>query len=241
MLMPVVAPSTPEVMTLQQLRLLQLASPALPVGGFSYSQGLEAASFAGLVTGIADTRAWIEALLTRILARLDAPVFLLSYQAFAEASGEGLEALNQFYIASRDTQAARDETRQMGWSLAQLAQSLDWFDREQAAQIARLARPAYPLVFASCAQALEVPSDAALSAYLFAWLEGQCISAQKLLPIGQNGAQGILFDLARQIPAVGLAASARARIGLTALETLAPHWSILAARHESQYSKMFRS
>jgi len=224
-----------------QLRLLQLASPALPVGAFSYSQGLEAAADAAVVSNAADTERWIATLLMRFMARLEAPLWLLSYQAFAIADEAALGAQNSFYLASRETAAWRDESRQMGWSLAQLAIRLDWLSAKQRACVQTLGRPAYPLMFAGCAEALKLPAIVALSGYLFAWLEGQCVVAQKILPIGQSAAQEMLFRLAESIPAIVQDAVKRAGGGLAAVETFAPHLGILAARHESQYSKMFRS
>lgn len=226
---------------MQQLRLLQLASPALPVGAFSYSQGLEAAAHAGIVTDLADTERWIDALLRRFQARLEAPLWLLAYQAFESGDHAALAAGQALYIASRETRALRDETRQMGWSLAQLAIKLDWLGPEQRRAVDLLGRPAYPLMFAGAAQALRLPAVQALAGYLFAWLEGQCVVAQKILPIGQSAAQGMLFRLAAAVPAIVQEAGRRAHQGLDGVETFAPHLGILAARHETQYSKMFRS
>jgi urease accessory protein len=230
-----------DALLIPQLRLLQLASPALPVGAFSYSQGLEAAAEAGVVTNAADTERWIATVLMRFQARSEAPLWLLAFKAFAAANEATLKAQNEFYIASRETAAWRDETRQMGWSLAQLALRLDWLETGQRACVVALGRPAYPLMFAGCAEALKLPAIVALSAYLFAWLEGQCVVAQKILPIGQSAAQEMLFRLAEGIPSVVQEAVKRAALGLPAVETFAPRLGILAARHESQYSKMFRS
>jgi urease accessory protein len=223
------------------LRLLQLASPALPVGGYSYSQGLEAAVNAGLVTNASDASNWLFHLLRRFVGRCEAPLVLLTCAAFDDDNAPLLADYCAFYLASRETAAARDETRQMAWSLRKLALELKWLSFAKQDVLQGLLEPVYPVVFAMCATALGIESDLVLFGYLFAWLENQVIALQKLAPVGQSAGQLLLHQISEQIPAVLVDARRRAELGVEAIETMAPHLGILMSRHESQYSRIFRT
>jgi urease accessory protein len=222
------------------MRLLQLASPALPVGGYSYSQALEAAVDRGQVHDALSANRWISNVLHRFVARSEAPVVLLA-GTYLRQDGSTLAALSQCYLASRESAAARDETRQMGWSLLNLARHCDWLESADAAVLESIAEPVFPVAFGVCGAALGLSGQMTLSGYLFSWLENQVIALQKLLALGQSVGQAMLFDLAASIPRICAEAAQRADNGLDAIETLAPHLGLLAARHESQYSRIFRT
>ncbi len=222
------------------MRLLQLASPALPVGGFSYSQALEAAVNCGQVSDATSALRWIGNVMNRFIARSEAVAVLLAGSNLKN-NGEQLQTLNQCYLASRESAAARDETRQMGWSLLNLAIHCDWLNAADKKSIANLVEPVFPVVFGACGAALGLPGQLTLSGYLFSWLENQVIALQKLLPVGQSAGQAMLFDLAASIPRICAEAEGRADGGIDGIETVAPHLGLLAARHESQYSRIFRT
>ena len=222
------------------MRLLQLASPALPVGGYSYSQALEAAVNAKQVVDAAGAEIWLSNLLHRFMVRSEAPVVLLAGLYLNHQAGM-LQQLNQIYLASRESAAARDETRQMGWSLLNLARHCDWLEPAHRDCLSSLSEPVFPVVFGASGAALGLPGQVALSGYLFSWLENQIIALQKLLAVGQSVGQALLFKLAESIPRICAEAALRAEQGIDAIETLAPHLGVLAARHESQYSRIFRT
>ncbi len=222
------------------LRLLQLASPALPVGAYTYSQGLEWAVESGVVSREADAAAWIGDLLEWSLARFEAP--LLASQLAAWACGEDGEVarLNDDFLASRETAELRAETLQMGWSLVRLLTELDAFAALPGwrARLLALDTPCFPTAWSAAAAAWQVPADQALAAYLWAWAENQVMAALKAVPLGQSAGQRLLAMLGERIPAL---------VG-QALELPEARWSnytpglaIASSRHETQYTRLFRS
>ncbi|HRK12006.1 urease accessory UreF family protein [Thauera sp.] len=222
------------------LRLLQLASPALPVGAYTYSQGLEWAVESGVVAREADAAAWIGDLLEWSVARFEAP--LLASQLAAWACGEDGEVarLNDDFLASRETAELRAETLQMGWSLVRLLTELDAFAALPGwrARLLALDTPCFPTAWSAAAAAWQVPADQALAAYLWAWAENQVMAALKAVPLGQSAGQRLLAMLGERIPAL---------VG-QALELPEARWSnytpglaIASSRHETQYTRLFRS
>lgn len=212
-------------------RLLQLASPALPVGAFSYSGGLEAAVDAGIVKDAADAERWIGDVLEHSLARMEAPVLVRLLAAWHAGDAAAVSHWNERFLASRETAELRAETAQMGYSLARLMRELG------VGEIA-LEEIAYPTAYAFAAERWQIDPQAALEAYLFAWLENQVLAALKSVPLGQTKAQKMLFSLG-----TGLRDRAERARSLSddELGNFAPGLAMLSARHETQYSRLFRS
>jgi urease accessory protein len=215
-------------------RLLQLASPSLPVGAYSYSQGLEAACEAGIVRDEATARAWIGDVFELTVARLEAPVLLRLIEAWREDDAAAAARWNDEFVASRESAELRAETLQMGYSMRRLLVDLGLPD-ERLDHVEPLSYPA-AYAFAAAAWALE-PREA-LDAYLFAWLENQVLAAVKCVPLGQAAGQRILLALSGRIPAIGASAAA---LHDDELGNFAPGLAILSSRHETQYSRLFRS
>jgi len=213
------------------LRLLQLASPSLPVGAYSYSQGLEAAVEAGVVADAASAEAWIGDVLDLSVASMEAPVLLRLIAAWRAGDIEAVGRWNEEFVASRETAELRAETLQMGFSLANLLRDLEVGDLA-------MEGPAYPTVYAYAVARWDVDAHEALSAYLFSWLENQMLATLKCAPLGQTGGQRMLLSLAERIPA---AVERAATLGDADLCNFAPGLAIASARHETQYSRLFRS
>ncbi|MBI2752019.1 MAG: urease accessory protein UreF [Betaproteobacteria bacterium] len=212
-------------------RLLQLASPALPVGAYSYSGGLEAAVEAGIVRDAASAERWIGDVLAHSVACMEAPVLFRLCAAWRTGDRMAIEHWNGLFLASRETAELRAETVQMGYSLARLAGELGL------GEIA-LEEIAYPTAFSFAAERWEIHPQAALEGYLWAWLENQVMAAVKSVPLGQTDAQRILLSLGGRLPDI----SGRARLlSDDELCNFAPGLALLSARHETQYSRLFRS
>jgi urease accessory protein len=218
------------------LRLLQLASPTLPVGAYSYSQGLEAAIEAGIVRDAASARDWIADVLALSVGTMEAPLFLRLVGAWSSGDVEAAVRWNTEFIASRETAELRAETLQMGYSLRALIRQLGVPGAERLDALGE--EVAYPTAFAFAVATWEIDPSEALEAYLFAWIENQALVALKAIPLGQSDGQRMILALSGSIPGVVEHAEGMAD---GELANLAPGLAILSARHETQYSRLFRS
>lgn len=219
------------------LRLIWLASPALPVGGFSYSEGLEAAVDSGLVTNEAQAGDWIVDQLHLGLARSELPVLAQAITAWRAADAERMRQLNDWLLHTRETAELRQQTEQMGRSFGEWLRSLD---AASAAALSALqgTPPGYVVAFALEASRCGATARDALLSFAFGWAENMTQSAIKSVPLGQGAGQRILGRLAREIP---LAVEHALTLGDDDRQACAPMLAILSARHETQYSRLFRS
>jgi len=223
-------------MSLALPRLLQLASPALPVGAYTYSQGLEWAVEAGLVRDQATAEQWIGGLLEQGIGRFEAPLTARLQRAWAAADISEVERLNAEFLASRESSELRAETVQMGYSLRRLLHDLDDFPVPPA--LDALPEVAFPTGWALAAAVWEIPLADSLAAYLWSWCENQVMAALKAVPLGQTAGQRVLLALGGQIPAVVQQALA---LPEAAWSNFAPGLALASSRHETQYSRLFRS
>jgi urease accessory protein len=212
------------------LALLQLASPALPIGGFAYSQGLESAINDGTVHDAATAQRWAGDLLTLVLARLEAPIWLRIRDAVCEGDEARVAHWNEELLATRETAELRAETLQMGASLLRVFPALKLTPPRLEAT--------YPAAFAiACAQ-LGIAREDGLAAYLWAWTENQVLVAVKTIPLGQQAGQIMLTALQ---PAIRQAVEIAGALADDELGTAAIGFALHSARHETQYSRLFRS
>jgi urease accessory protein len=216
------------------LHLLQFASPALPIGGYSYSQGLEAALEAGIVTDAASARAWIARHLHEVVAQWDAPLLWRLLQAHAAGDAAALAMWSERCLAARDTSELRAESVQMGYSLARLLEELNL----AAPAPAREGDVALPVAYARAIAALAIPHDEALLAMLFGWAENQVLVCVKSVPLGQVAGQRMLLSLRPEIEAAALHARSVDDDGMS---NWSPGLSILSMRHETQHGRLYRS
>lgn len=219
------------------LHLLQLASPSLPIGAYSYSQGLEAALESGLVHDDATARNWIVDMLHHVVARFEAPIFWRLLHAFAARDAESVTTWTERFIAARDTAEFRAETIQMGYSLGKLLPELKL---DTALLDILQAQPEIPLptALACAAVALDVPHEAALLGMLFSWAENQVLVSVKSVPLGQVAGQRLLLSLR---PELDRAAQTVQQLADHELSNWSPGLSLLSMQHEVQYSRLYRS
>jgi urease accessory protein len=224
--------------TAELTALLHLASPALPIGAFSYSQGLESAIEYGLIHDGDSAREWIASGLTNVLARGELPFLAHQMTRWHDHDAAGLAAADEEFLASRESAELRRETQQMGWSLAQLCTQLEWGDAARLATLNAIKPISQPTAFAFAAYAHDAAPDAALAAYAFSWVENQAAAALKAVPLGQIAGQRIIVALR---VAIDTAVQRALDTSPGEINTFAPQLGILSARHESQYSRLFRS
>lgn len=224
---------------LQLARLLQLASPALPVGAYTYSQGLEWAVESGVIRDEATAGSWIADLMQHGIGRFEAPLLAALMAAWASGdTGEILE-LNGEFLASRESAELRAETVQMGFSMRRLLHDLRDNSLAGVAQtVEPLPEVSFPTVWAGIAAAWQIDPEAAITAYLWSWAENQVMAALKAVPLGQAAGQRLLAELGRQIPAAAVYAL---ELPKTEWSNFTPAFAIACARHETQYSRLFRS
>ena len=220
------------------LHLLQLASPSLPVGAYSYSQGLETAMARGLVHDEQSARAWIVDVLNEIVARFEAPLTWRLIQAFEARDADAVADWTAMFLASRDSAEFRAETVQMGYSLAKLISQLAPDDKVLLTLLQQQAEIPFPTALAAATVALRVPAESALLGMLFSWAENQVLACVKSVPLGQVSGQRLLLSLTEAIEAAAVTARTLAD---DELSNWSPGLSLLSMQHEVQYSRLYRS
>lgn len=219
-------------------RLLQLASPALPVGAYSYSGGLEYAIEDGSVSDATSAEAWIGDVLEFSVGSFELPLLHRMLRALEQNDDAGLARWNELFRSGRETAELRAETLQMGHALAVLLRDLPFCSAQQLASLRALEPLAFPAAYAFAAHHMQVDRQSALVAYAWSWLENQVMAALKAVPLGQTAGQGMLARLGARLPEVAQRAATLADEDLT---NFAPGLAIASSRHETQYSRLFRS
>ncbi len=212
------------------INLLRLVSPALPIGAFAYSQGLESAIFEGHIQDREDTEAWLAEVFQRTLGQLDLPVLTRLCEAYANSDYAEVKAWNQFVFASRETFELHKEERDMGNALGRLLRDLG-----QPNPVTEI-KPGYVCQFAWAGYAWEIPAEELKTGYAFAWFENQIAAATKLVPLGQTDAQRALAKLCRLIPDLVNQALADEELNQSL-----PGLAAMSSRHEAQEARLFRS
>ena len=221
------------------LQLMWLASPALPVGGFSYSEALEAAVDDGRVSGEARAALWLASQMALAPARADLPVLAQAHLAWQRHDLARVAWLNDFIARTRETRELRLQSEQMGRSLVEWLRNQPGHDDERLAHLAALApSPTWPVAFALATARARASAAQALHASLFGWAENMVQAALKAVPLGQLAGQRILQALVDGMPPLIAAAL---EMGDDDMQSFSPMLGIASARHEIQYSRLFRS
>ncbi len=213
---------------------LRLASPALPIGAYSYSQGLETAVAKGWVVDEPTARDWIEGLLLLAIARLDLPLVCRLRRALEAHDHARLSFWSHYLRASREARELADEDRMLGAGLLRLLGDDPWARQASAADCP----PSLPLGFAAAGLAWDLSEQAALTAYAWSWLENQVAAALKTVPLGQSAGQRLLSAM---LTPLARAVTCTPEIADDDLGALAPGFAIACAHHETQYTRLFRS
>ena len=236
----------PDAMGLDQgalLRLLQLASPALPVGAYSYSEGIEFLVDCGTIAHSTDLEHWLVQELTYGAIRLDAAIMTRGYHAFANRDYPRLQAWNRWLSAARETEELRQQGWQMGRSLLHLF--LDLPSDPMAAEFET--EPLQRLLAEECNFAIayglvaahwQINVRPALLSYLHSWATNLIGAGVKLIPLGQTIGQTLLFNLC---PVLEQATTEILALPDDDLNSCGWGVSLASMAHETQYSRLFRS
>jgi urease accessory protein len=217
---------------------LRLASPAQPVGGFSYSDMLETTVKASIVHDEPSALLWLRDQLHLGLARADLPLVAAAHRAWLQHDARRITEINTWLLTTRESRELRAQTEQMGRSM------LEWLrqhapDDERVATFAALTpSPTGPVAFALAAVQTGAAAQDSVLAYGFSWAENQVQAALKSVPLGQRAGQRILAHLAQEL--VPLAQTALT-LSDEQRQAFAPLLAIRSSQHETQYSRLFRS
>jgi urease accessory protein len=211
------------------LGLMRLVSPALPVGGFAYSQGLEYAVDCGWVTDADQTRRWLQGVIGNGLAKLDVPLLVRLYHSFDDPLA--FADWNARVFASRETRELRQEEQLMGRALWRLLSDLK-------EPLPALAKPSWLAAFVVAARRWGLDCEQTCLGFLWSWMENQLAVSAKTVPIGQTDVQRIsaeLLDRLTQAVAEGMTLADEDISGGL------PGMIMASMKHETQYSRLFRS
>ena len=218
---------------LSDLRLFQLISPALPIGAFTYSQGLELAVETGWVSSKIEFESWLAGQLEHSIATLEIPLLARMMDAVEDGNSAQLLAHAKTLIAWRETKELRLEEKQRGAALARLLPELGVTlsgDALLACQLTQLAG------MAQAAVKWQIPREKLYAGYLWSWLENAVMAGVKLIPLGQTQGQQTLQRMAPLLEHVVKELDVTSEPG-----SVTPALAIASSRHETQYTRLFRS
>jgi urease accessory protein len=237
------------------LRLCQLVSPALPIGGYNFSQGLEYAAHVGWVRDEATALQWIGGLARHTVGTLDVPVLLRLHSAWQAGDLLNVTRWSRFLIAARETSELRAEDRHLGRSLAKVLAGLRVDETRESTQRSsanvradlegdilrawtQRSDATFATLFALAAVRWGISAADASVGYLWTWAENQVLAAVKIVPLGQSAGQRMLDALIREIPHI---AKGAACLEDSAIGSSTPMHLLASAAHETQYTRLFRS
>jgi urease accessory protein len=224
------------------LQLMWLASPALPIGGFSYSEGIEAGVDIACIATFSEANDWLVDQLYLAISRADLAVVAKAIPAWRRGDLTRVDDLNNWVLQTRETSELRLQTEQMGRSM------LDWWRKQPSFHGDFLSNfqsnqdffksPTYPLVFALAASSTQASARDCLMSFAFGWAENMTQAAVRAVPLGQTDGQHMLANLAAHIP---VAVDAAMKLQDSERQAFSPMLAILSSQHETQYSRLFRS
>jgi urease accessory protein len=226
------------VTALPLARLLQLSSQALPIGGYSHSQGLESAIEHRIVTDEASLSAWMSDILEYSMTTCEVPWLLSMRAAWMAKEHAGVASLNGEFLATRESAELRAAGIQMGYSLCSLLHALPDIPAATLDTLRSIDEPSLPCAWSAAAAAWDIPAGETIMGYLWSWAENQVIVSMKAVPLGQSAAQRVLLLIGSKVALLAESGACRPE---DSRSNFAPALAILSSQHETQYSRLFRS
>ncbi len=217
------------------LSLLQLVSPGLPVGAYTYSEGLETLVQQEQLKTAADLQQWLMQELQYGGIRVEAAILVRAYQAALQADPHQLSIWNQWLSAFRETEEMREQSWQMGRSLNRLLKEL----QPQSQSLLAICEPCnFAVAFAVAAACWQIDRSEAVLGYLQSWATNLINAGVRLIPLGQTQGQQILLNLSDQLEKTCAEAFS---LSDDQLECCSWGVSLASMNHETLYSRLFRS
>lgn len=219
-------------------RLMHLSSSTLPVGAYSYSQGMESAAEHGFVRSADSAQAWVHSLLVGPVQQLDAPLWLRLHRAWKRKDFDAVRALNDEWLATRESAELRAEAVQMGYSLRRLLNDLQELPAACQDVLDSLDEVAFATAHALVCVAWRLSETDGLSGWLWSWLENQVMAAVRIVPLGQTDGQRVLRALGDCLPQ---ALDHARQVADDDVGAMSPGLAHLSSHHETQYTRIYRS
>lgn len=215
-------------------RLFQLISPSLPIGSFTYSQGLEWAYEAGWLADEHALEKWLLDLMQTAIVHLELPVLIQLHQAWQQSDEQQIEYWNQYLIASRETKELKQEEINRGRAMADIVSAL----MPMTEQDKSLIKSNQSCGFAYAVNGWHIDLETACIGFVWSWLENLVLAAVKIIPLGQTQGQQVLSRLALHIPelyqqTISIEVD---NIGISSMAL-----AIASSQHETQYTRLYRS
>lgn len=219
------------------IRLWQLISPTLPIGAYSYSQGLEYAVEVEWIKNEDNAEQWIIGQIKNNLSQLDVPVFLRMYDAWEKNDIEQVQYWNEIILALREAAELRQEDCNLGNALIKVMNGLD-VNVPALTSNTEDENISFVASFSFACQYWSIDKIEAAHGLLWSWCENQVAAAIKIIPLGQTSGQRIM---SHAIDAISVAIEKSQQCTDEDIGLLAPGLAIASAMHETQYSRLFRS
>ena len=220
---------------LSLLKLMNLMSPTLPIGGFTYSQGIEKAIESNWITDFESAKKWLESQLLINLKFTDLPILMRLYKSVDSKNYKCVTYWSNFLLACRETMELRDEENNRGRSLAKLIESLE---KDQAKEWSEILKTNHLLGYAFLSNVWNISIKKLLLGYSWSWLENQVAATVKIIPLGQTDGQKLLNEIIKKIPSVVEEVEI---INDNEIGISQPAFVIASCLHETQYTRIYRS
>lgn len=225
--------------TIKNFKLYHLTSSNLPLGNFSYSQGLEWAVHNNWIKNVNTFRIWQKQQINHILTYVDLPILKRLYLSCKKNNIDNFEYWIYFLLANRETQELRQEEKQKGAALFNLIKSWELKNlNKNNEKWSFLIKKSYLGGLAWLSAIWNIKLEDIATSFTYNWIENAVMIGLKIVPFGQTKAHNLLKYFYGLMPKL---LSLSFNIKNNDIGASLPLLSIASSRHETQYSRLFRS